>query len=181
MYPFIRLATELLKFRAAPALGIRDTHISHHLCLPWDLDPWNELNNGRTLTLYDLGRIPAGRRLGLDRALAAQGWGMTVAGVSVRYRRRIQAFERVEMQTRCIGWDKRFLYTEQSLWKKAGAAPDCANHILLRSAVTSRTGIVEPARLAAVMGLGDSPALPDWAQAWIAADATRPWPPSRVG
>lgn len=178
MYPFLRLATELYLNRRAPALGVFETHTSHHRCLPWDLDPWNELNNGRTLTLYDLGRIPAGRRLGLDRALAAQRWGMTVAGVSVRYRKRIQAFDRVEMHTRCLGWDGRFIYTEQSLWKGA----DCANQILLRSAVTSRDGIVAPARLMVSLTLdGTSPALPGWVQAWIAADAQRPWPPDRAG
>ena len=34
-----------------------------------------ELNNGRTLTLYDLGRIPMMLRLGVIRTLRAKGWG----------------------------------------------------------------------------------------------------------
>ena len=62
MYPFIRMAKELLVFRNAPRLALGDTHISHHICWPWDLDVWMELNNGRTLTLYDLGRIPMAHR-----------------------------------------------------------------------------------------------------------------------
>ena len=147
--------------------------MSHHLCWPWDLDLWIELNNGRTLTLYDLGRVPAARRIGVDRALAAQGWSMVVAGASVRYRRRIRAFDRLEMRTRALGWDDRFLYTEQSIWVRG----HCANHILVRSAVTGGDGIVAPERLAEVLGLGKSPDLPDWVRAWIGADATRPWPP----
>ena len=176
MYPFLRLACQIHRFRRAPALDILGTHLSWHRCLPWDLDPWNELNNGRTLTLYDLGRIPAGRRVGLDRALAAKGWGMSVAGASVRYRRRITLWNRLEMRSRLIGWDARFLYMDQSLWKGA----ECANQLLLRSAVTSREGIVAPARLIEAMGLRlDSPPLPDWVQAWIEAEAARPWPPSR--
>lgn len=173
MYPIIRFAKEMLLVRTAPALAIGETHVSHHLCWPWDLDPWLELNNGRTLTLYDLGRLPAGYRLGLDRALAGQGWRMTVAGASVRYRRRIKAFDRLEMRTRILGWDARFIYTEQSIWVHG----DCANQILVRSALTSGKGIVPPQRLAEVMGLGQSPDLPAWVQAWITADATRPWPP----
>ena len=32
-----------------------------------------ELNNGRTLTLFDLGRIPMARRMGLDKVLAQNG------------------------------------------------------------------------------------------------------------
>ena len=65
MYPLIRFAKELVKFRNAPKLGPLDAHVSTHMCWPWDLDPWIELNNGRTLTLYDLGRIPLAVRTGL--------------------------------------------------------------------------------------------------------------------
>lgn len=175
MYPIIRFLKEVIKFRNAPALGITETHISHHRCWPWDLDPWIELNNGRTLTLYDLGRIPMGIRSGLTSMLRAKGWGITVAGNSTRYRKRIKAFQRFEMRSRCIGWDARFFYIEQAMW----LGQDCANHILIRSAITSAQGIVPPARVLEAMGqTQDSPDLPGWVQAWIAADAERAWPPN---
>ena len=80
MYPFIRIAKEMWKFRNAAPLPLLGTHRSTHLCWPWDLDMWNELNNGRTLTLYDLGRLPLARRTGLDKVLRIHGWGITVAG-----------------------------------------------------------------------------------------------------
>ncbi len=175
MYPFFRFAKEMVKFRNAPALGICDTHISHHRCWPWDLDPWIELNNGRTLTLYDLGRIPMATRTGLITVLRQNRWGITVAGNTTRYRRRIRAFERFELRSRCLGWDARFLYTEQAMWKGA----ECANHILIRSAITSAQGIVPPAQVLRAMGQPEeSPELPGWVQAWIAAEAERAWPPS---
>lgn len=175
MYPIFRFLKEIYKFRNAPALGITETHISHHRCWPWDLDPWIELNNGRTLTLYDLGRIPMGIRSGLTSMLRAKGWGITVAGNSTRYRKRIKAFQRFEMRSRCIGWDARFFYIEQAMW----LGQDCANHILIRSAITSAQGIVPPARVLEAMGQAqDSPDLPGWVQAWITADAERAWPPS---
>ena len=177
MYPFVRLARELFVQSRAPRLGLLDAHVSSHVCWPWDLDPWVELNNGRTLTLYDLGRIPYARRIGLDRVLAQQGWGMTVAGVSVRYRRRIRAFERFRMVTRCHGWDDRFIYLDQSMWRGS----DCANHMLLRSAVTGPGGIVPPARMIEALGTDTaSPALPGWVRAWVEADACRPWPPESL-
>ena len=81
MYPFLRLIKEVFKFRKAPQLGFGDVHISHHMCMPWDLDPWVELNNGRTLTLYDLGRIPLAARSGLLNVLKERRWGMTMAYV----------------------------------------------------------------------------------------------------
>lgn len=176
MYPVIRLVKETLKFRGKP-LGLFETHHSQHRCWPWDLDPWNELNNGRTLTLYDLGRVPFATRIGITAILRSQRWGMTVAGSSVRYRRRIRMFQRIEMQSRVLGWDHRFIYIEQSRWR----GDEALNHVLLRTAVTSAEGIVSPAKMVAAMGQAglESPALPDWVQAWIAADAGRPWPPAR--
>lgn len=57
MYPIIRMLHQILKYRGKP-LTLGETHVSTHYCLPIDLDVWMELNNGRTLTLYDLGRIP---------------------------------------------------------------------------------------------------------------------------
>ena len=78
------------------------THVSHHYCLPWDIDLWRELNNGRTLTLYDLGRIPLAGRVGLIKVLRRERWGLTMAGASVRYRRRIRVFDRIEMRSRLV-------------------------------------------------------------------------------
>ena len=174
MYPFLRLATGLVRATRQPRLGPFDPHVSHHLCWPWDLDPWRELNNGRTLTLYDLGRSPLTVRSGLSAALRANRWGMTVAGSSVRYRRRVRVFDRVTMVSRLLGWDARFLYLDQTMWKGA----DCTSQALIRSAVTSAKGIVPPMQVAQALGhAGESPVLPDWVAAWSQAEALRPWPP----
>lgn len=176
MYPFARMMKELWISRRQAPLGLLDTHVSHHVCWPWDLDMWVELNNGRTLTLYDLGRIPLGVRTGLGAMIRKKRWGITVAGSNVRYRRRVRMFHRVEILSRCIGWDSRFLYMEQSMWRGG----ECTSHMLLRSAVTSAKGIVPPAEVLAALGQDmASPPLPGWVTAWIAADAERPWPPER--
>jgi acyl-CoA thioesterase FadM len=176
MYPFLRMFKELARARRMPPLGLFDTHVSHHLCWPWDLDPWVELNNGRTLTLYDLGRLPLGQRMGVHQVLRSKGWGLTVAGSSVRYRRRVTVLSKLTIHSRCLGWDDRFLYMEQSMWK----GEDCTSQGLIRSAIVSKAGIVPPAELAKAKGVSpESPALPDWVRAWIAAEAVRPWPPER--
>lgn len=174
MYPLIRFGLGLAKARRQPRLTLFDPHVSRHTCLPWDIDPWRELNNGRTLTLYDLGRIPLGERLGLHRVLLANRWGMTVAGSSIRYRRRIRVFDRFDMVSRLLGWDGRFFYLDQSMWRQG----DCTSQVLIRSAVTSGAGIVAPATVAMALGHeGDSPAMPQWVQDWIVADQGRDWPP----
>lgn len=176
MYPFVRMMKEILTSRRARPLQLTDTHVSHHICWPWDLDMWVELNNGRTLTLFDLGRIPLAVRTGLAAVIRRQRWGITVAGNTTRYRRRVRVFDRLEMHSRCIGWDDKFVYMEQSMWKGG----ECTSHMLIRSAITSPRGIVPPQEVLAAMGCAQtSPQLPGWAQAWIGAEAERPWPPMR--
>lgn len=176
MYPFLRMGKEIWANRKAPPLGLTEAHVSRHICWPWDLDFWFELNNGRTLTLYDLGRVPMAMRTGLLAQMRKHRWGITVAGNTLRYRRRVRAFDRLEMVSRCIGWDARFFYMEQSMWR----AGECTSHMLLRAAVTSKSGMVPPADVLAAMGQPqESPPLPGWVRAWISADVERPWPPAR--
>ena len=174
MYPFLRLAAELARHRTSPPLGLTGEHRARHVCWPWDIDPWLELNNGRALTLYDLGRVVLFRRLGIVPLMRARRWGGTIAGVSVRYRRRVRAFDRYELRSRMIGWDARFFYAEQGMWR----AETCCSHALLRMAITSAEGIVPAPEVAEAMGASRvGPTLPGWVGAWIAAEDARPWPP----
>jgi len=174
MYPVIRLAKQMLIHRNAPRLGLFDTHLSHHICWPQDIDVWFELNNGRTLTLYDFGRMVLFQRTGVIGVMRKQRWAGTVAGSSVRYRRRVRMFHRVEMRTRILGWDARFLYMEQSMWRNG----ECTSNALFRNAVTGAQGLVPMAQAAVAMGADPvSPPLPDWVIAWSKAEAQRPWPP----
>lgn len=174
MYPFIRLTKDLLLARRLPPLDVTGTHVSHHRCWPQDIDLFMEMNNGRVLTILDLGRTVLAQRVGLLDALKAQRWGLTMAGASVRYRKRIRPFVKFRTLSRTVGWDARFFYLDQSIW----IGETCAAQVLYRSAVTDRNGIVSPARVFGSIGHGGiSPDLPPWVRAWIAAEAERPWPP----
>jgi acyl-CoA thioesterase FadM len=176
MFPIVRFFKEIALAARAPALpAFGAEHVSHHICWPWDLDLFAELNNGRALTLYDLGRLAMAQRAGLIRALRQQSWAMTMAGATVRYRKRITIFERFTMRSRPLCWDDRFLYLEQSMWKRNG---DCAGHILYRAAITENGKMIAPSRVAQALGLPpQSPRMPTWVQDWCRAEAARPWPP----
>ena len=175
MYPFLRMVMALARAGRQPGLGFLDTHVDSLRCWPWDLDPWAELNNGRTLTLFDLGRVPLARRNGLAAVLRANGWRMTVAGASIRYRRRVTLMARLTQKARVLGWDARFFYLEQSMWQ----GNDCTSHVLIRSAALGPGGMLPPATVVAALGLPpESPPLPAWVQAWAGAEAERPWPPA---
>ena len=174
MYPFLRLAAVTLSERRKPALGLFATHRLSLRCLPVDLDGFLEMNNGRILTLYDIGRFGLSIRVGLWDVLKREGWGLVVAGSTVRYRARITGLQRFELRTRLLGWDARFFYIEQGMWR----GETCCNHALLRTGVTQRGRLTPVADVARAMGVsGTSPDLPGWALAWAEADGHRPWPP----
>ncbi|PRY92827.1 acyl-CoA thioesterase FadM [Hasllibacter halocynthiae] len=173
MYPVIRMAKELWKFRSAPPLALGEAHVSHHVCWPQDIDVWMELNNGRTLTLYDLGRVVLFQRMGFPRVMRERRWAGTILGGSTRYRKRVRMGDRIEMRSRIVGWDARFSYAEQSMRVKGVTT----SHALLRMGVTSKEGLVPSVEVEQALGLGPSPALPEWISAWAEADGARPWPP----
>lgn len=175
MYPYLRLAYVMQSERRKPRMGLFDTHVLPMRCLPNDLDGFLEMNNGRVLTLYDLGRFAISLRVGLWDVLKREKWGLVVAGSSVRYRARITGVQRFELRTRMVGWDNRFFYIEQGMWR----GDTCCNHALLRTGITAGGRLAPVADVARAMGHdGVPPALPDWVTAWAEADAHRPWPPT---
>jgi hypothetical protein len=105
----------------------------------------------------------------------AKGWGITVAGNSTRYRRRVTVFQKLTQVSRVLGWDARFVYLEQSFWRDG----ECTASMLLRSAFIKKGGMVPPHEVLVALGQPtESPDLPDWVKAWIAGDAERTWPPA---
>ncbi|WP_106746784.1 acyl-CoA thioesterase [Yoonia maritima] len=178
MYPVVRVIKELITNRKAPKLHPLDTHVSYHRCWPQDIDTYFEMNNGRILTIFDLGRTGLAARVGLLDVLKQNRWGLTMAGVSVRYRKRIRPFAKFRIVSKTAGWDHRFVYIDQSIW----IGDECATQAMYRSAITSANGIVPPDQVFAALGHeGSSPQLPEWIKNWIDADATRPWPPTDSG
>jgi hypothetical protein len=127
-----------------------------------------EMNNGRILTFYDLGRFGARPAHRPDPHAAGAGWGLVVAGSSVRYRARIRPFQRFELRTRLRGGTSG----SSTSSRRCGGATRACNHALMRTGVTEKGRLVETRRVAEAMGLSpDSPPLPDWAASWTDADA----------
>ena len=174
MYPIVRITYSLIKSRHQSRLGFDETHESFHRIMPWDIDLFGELNNGLTLTILDLNRLPYGQRVNWNQTLMKNRWAMTMAGVSVRYRQRIRMFEKVRITCRAAGRDERFFYLVQTIWRGKTAATNA----LYRSAVTDKNGLIPTQKVADAMGAPDwNPEMPEWVQAWIDAEAQRAWPP----
>ena len=176
MYPFARLAKEILLNRRRGPLAPGEAHVTHLRAWPIDIDPFLDLNNGRILTLMDLGRMGFFVRMRIPQVLKARGWYGTVAGSAVRYRRRITAMQKLELRTKLIGWDDRFIYFDQAFWR----GDECCAHAVVRTAITTGRGFVPTGEVATAMGFhAESPPLPAWIAAWDGAEGDRPWPPAR--
>lgn len=143
---------------------------------PWDIDMFLEVNNGRVLTLYDLGRFDFSIRVGLAKALKQNKWGLVVAGSTVRYRRRIRMFEKVTIYTQVVGYEERWVYIVQSMWVKGVPATS----ILLRTGITSKGKVVPAREVVDALGIGEwNPALHPWVKDWIHSEESWVWPPPK--
>lgn len=133
---------------------------------------FGEMNNGRHLTLYDLGRFDLSIKIGLVKILKEQKWGLVVAGCTLRYRKRIRMFDPVEMRTRVLGWDDRWIYIYQSMWVRG----EPCSAALMRTGITRGGRTVPTSEVAEAMGAEAAP-LPAWVDEWIVSDKSKPWPP----
>lgn len=183
MYPFLRLAKNLTKSslayrqdqKAGTLVGLEDTTDYHFTARLNDIDNFLEMNNGRILTLFDLGRNDFAIRTGLGKKLLEKRWGLVVAGSTIQYRKRIRLFDKVTMKTRLCAIDERWFYLEQTMWVKG----KCTCHALLRTAVTNiKTGkTIDTQTVLEALGHTNVSLPPDeWVKAWIQADKMRPFP-----
>lgn len=111
---WLRLLWVMLSALWRPALDPR-TGVSrvHFRVWPHDLDPNMHLNNGRYLTLMDLGRIDYVMRSGLWRPLWEQRWSPIISTAAIRFRRELRPFEGFRIETRLIAWTDTTAVMEQ--------------------------------------------------------------------
>ena len=137
---------------------------------------WGELNNGRALSLFDIGRYGFLIRSGLFSYYFKNKTSMTVAGLSVRYRHRVTTFQMLKMKTQIVFYDEKFLYFEQLLVLPDGR---CAIQSLCRVAIVQKKKLITPSE-AANQFLGkplEKINCPQWIKKWIEAEKFRTWPP----
>ena len=171
MYPYFRLLRVLSRARLSRRLDFDSVSTLTFRAWPGDIDVFPEMNNGRQLTVMDLGRFDLGVRTGLMSLAHRRKWGFAVAGASVRYRKRIHLFKRFTLQSRLLGHDGRWFYFLQEYRCRS----TLCSSALIRAGVTSKKGLVPTVEVLQAMGSEDwNPLLPDWVKAWIEADEMRP-------
>jgi acyl-CoA thioesterase FadM len=136
---------------------------------PTDVDVLMHMNNGRYLTLMDLGRADAIIRSGVRALLGERDWYPVVASETIRFRESLGLFARFELRTRTLGWDDKSFYLRQ-LFLRRGRVVAIG---IVRVRFLKRSGGTLPANevaTAILPGLA-SPALPEYVAMWRSAES----------
>lgn len=175
MYPLIRFLTTCTQALLSDNIDFDAVSETTFRCRPWDVDMFLEVNNGRILTLYDLGRFDLSIRVGLARHLKNNRWGLVVAGSSVRYRRRVRMFDKVTIRTQVVAFEERWIYIVQSMWVRG----EPVSSVLLRTGITAKGQVITTASILEALGIESWKAEPvGWVKDWILSEEERPWPPN---
>lgn len=84
------------------------------LCvLPNDLDLNMHMNNGRYLTVMDLGRIEFILRNGLLKLSRKHKWMPIAGAINIEYLRPLKLWQKYTINTQCIAWDEKWFYLAQ--------------------------------------------------------------------
>jgi acyl-CoA thioesterase FadM len=170
MYPYLRLTKVVICASLGKRQALGEAATLKMLVWPSDIDFYPEMNNGRHLTLMDLGRIDLAVRTGLFRLVHKNSWGFVAAGASVRFRHPLRPLRFFEMRTQALGHDGRWFYFLQETVQQGKT---CSS-VLLRGGVRGKDGLVSANEILTAMDLSDwSPELPEWVQRWIEADELR--------
>ncbi|WP_334176396.1 acyl-CoA thioesterase [Pseudoxanthobacter sp.] len=121
---------------------------------PTDLDLNFHMNNGRYLTLMDLGRIDLLMRAGLARAILARRWMPVLADAQIRYRCSLGPFRRFRLETRITGWNEHSVFIAQRFVIASGPeAGVLAAQASVRAVVLDRGRKVPVAEIFALSGI----------------------------
>lgn len=128
-----------------------------------DLDANGHMNNGRYLTLADIGRIDYVLRTGSVKVAFARRARPIVGDVLAKFRRDLKPFERFEIQTRLLGWEGKWIFIEHRFVRHQRVA----GIVVMRGLFRNAAGPVDPAVfLDALNSTRESPILPAWVREW---------------
>jgi acyl-CoA thioesterase FadM len=77
---------------------------------PNDLDVFRHVNNGRYLTLMDLGRFHLLMKSGAMKRIIAEGYRPHILGAFLKYKKELRLFQKFTLKTKIVYWDDKSIY-----------------------------------------------------------------------
>lgn len=167
---FFRLVWVRLAALWRGRVGLWDRVRTPFRVVPTDLDVLFHMNNGKYLSLLDLGRMDLMLRSGFWKQASRRGWYPVVAGQTITYRRSLKLGQRFDLHTQILGMDERWIFLEQHFVVDGQVH---AQAVIRARFLKKSGGSVMPDEVAEIAG--QMPAgltVPQWVLDW--ADATRP-------
>jgi acyl-CoA thioesterase FadM len=141
---------------------------------PTDLDTSLHMNNGRYLTIMDLGRLDFVVRTGLWRPLVRHRWTPIASSILVRFRRELRTRDRFRLETRILAWAEASVVMEQLFIFAVGPrAGEVAARALFKGGLYDRKArtFVPVSRLMEELGVfAESPPATPEIEAFLKAD-----------
>jgi acyl-CoA thioesterase FadM len=142
--------------------------VLHLTVLPNDLDLNMHMNNGKFLSIMDLGRLDLLIRTDLAKVLFKHRWQPLVGAVNIRYKQSLLPFQRYRLRTKVIGWDEKWFYIEQRFERKNRTIAVALVKAVFRG---PRKNIAPEDTLKLIHVNIDPPAMPDKVLKWLSMEA----------
>lgn len=156
----------LRRLRREGPLSLRAVSRIQLTTLLTDLDLVWHMNNGRYLSLFDLGRFDFFIRTGIWEALSANGWSTVVAHATITFRKSLRLNQKFVVETAIIAVDDRAVFLEN----RAVVNGEIYASLIVRGRFVKLAGGVLPvSELLDAMGvrLDEFPAPEPWLQRWV--------------
>jgi len=115
---YFRLLYLLLKSWGSTKLEPLDTSVISLRVWLNDLDLNRHMNNGRFLTIMDLGRMDLLKRTGTLHMAVTNKWMPIVGTASMEFLRPLKFAQKYELHSRIYYWDDKWFYLEQIFYSR---------------------------------------------------------------
>lgn len=160
----LRARVRVRRGRTLPLNGVSRIRLT---TLPTDIDILRHMNNGRYLSLFDLGRWDLLVRTGLWDVMRANKWYAVVSAETVTFRKSLRLWQRFDIESRMLGHDDRAVYMEH----RVVVGGELYTRAIIRSRLLRVAGGTLPHdELFAALGpIDELPDVEPWVHEWAAA------------
>lgn len=146
-----------------PSLNYLEVSRISFRVLPNDLDVLGHMNNGRFLTLMDIGRVVMMRQTGMWKKLSSLGWYPVVVQQTITYRKSLNPWVKYELETKFHGIDEKSVYLEQRFTVKGEIY---AKAFIRARFISKKTGTLKTEELMKGLEYLDAPKAPEYISNW---------------
>lgn len=161
---WLRMLWYLATLHWRPGLRLPgDVSVVRFRVWPTDLDTSIHMNNGRYLTLMDLGRLDLMVSSGLWRAVLRHRWTPIASGILIRFRRELRLWQGMRLESRIVCWEDATVVIEQTFFIEGGKYDgQVASRALFKGGLYDRGArrFIEIERLMSEIGIKEASPVP---------------------